>query len=68
SKGQKNLIQQVCFEMKWSNRIQTKLIRIARTIADLDGTRLISESALEEAIKWKSMAPELHLQSVGVGK
>lgn len=68
SKGQKSLVQQVCFEMKWSNRTQTKLIRIARTIADLDGTRLISESALEEAIKWKSMAPELHIPSVAVGK
>lgn len=68
SKGQKDFIQQVCFENKWSNRTQSKLMRVARTIADLEGTRFISDSALNEAIKWKSMAPELHRHSVMVGE
>ncbi len=56
SKAQKDFIQEVCFERKWSNRTQTKLMRIARTIADLEGSERISESALEESIKWKSAA------------
>ncbi|MDN4609225.1 YifB family Mg chelatase-like AAA ATPase [Sporosarcina highlanderae] len=63
---QKNLIQQICFENKWSNRTQIKLLRIARTIADLEESQLISENALQEAIKWKSNAPQLHIPS-GIG-
>ncbi|WP_339251635.1 YifB family Mg chelatase-like AAA ATPase [Sporosarcina sp. FSL W8-0480] len=55
---QKNLVQRICFENKWSNRTQIKLIRIARTIADLEGERFISENALQEAIRWKSIAPQ----------
>lgn len=68
SKAQKDFIQRICFEKKWSNRTQTKLIRIARTIADLEGSKLISESALQESIKWKSMAPKLHISSISVGE
>ncbi|CAM3229905.1 YifB family Mg chelatase-like AAA ATPase [Filibacter tadaridae] len=60
SNEQKERIQQVCFEQKWSNRTQTKLIRIARTIADLNGTEHISENALQEAIQWKQNANQLH--------
>ncbi|MFS0689299.1 hypothetical protein AB1K89_08660 [Sporosarcina sp. 179-K 8C2 HS] len=45
-----------------------KIICITRTIADLEGSKLISESALQESIKWKSIAPELYipLRSEGV--
>lgn len=68
SKSQKDFIQQVCFERKWSNRTQTKLMRIARTIADLEGSEWISESALQESITWKSAAPELHIPSVLAGE
>ena len=49
-------IQTVCFEEKWSNRTQTKLIWIARTIADLAGEATISSASIEEAISWKRMA------------
>ncbi|WP_432357146.1 YifB family Mg chelatase-like AAA ATPase [Sporosarcina sp. UB5] len=68
SKAQIEFIQQICFEKKWSNRTQTKLIRIARTIADLEGSKFITESALLESVKWKSMAPKLHISSVLVGE
>lgn len=57
---QKKEIQQICFEQKWSNRTQMKLLRIARTIADLAGIEHISDEALQEAIQWKSIASNLH--------
>ncbi|PID02479.1 hypothetical protein CSV67_09260 [Sporosarcina sp. P2] len=60
---QLNRIGRVCFERKWSNRTQVKLIRIARTIADLQGTPDKSMMALEEAIEWKN--PPSRLQIIG---
>ncbi|WP_420542319.1 hypothetical protein [Sporosarcina ureae] len=36
--GQLNIIGDVCFERKWSNRTQVKLIRITCTISDLQGS------------------------------
>jgi len=46
-------VQQVCFEEKLSSRSTTKILRVARTIADLAGTEVVSDEALEEAIQWK---------------
>ena len=59
---QRQWIQTVCFQEKWSNRTQGKLIRMARTIADLAGEETISQIALEEAIHWKRIASELNKQ------
>lgn len=56
---QKSLVQTVCFEQKWSNRTQLKLLRISRTIADLEGSSTISDEALQEAIHWKMNEPDL---------
>lgn len=52
-------LQMICFDEKWSNRTQAKLIRIARTIADLATEREVSETAIQEAIKWKRIAANL---------
>ncbi|PIC99902.1 ATP-binding protein [Sporosarcina sp. P29] len=60
---QLNIIGDVCFERKWSNRTQVKLIRIARTISDLQERPDISMEALEEAIKWKQLPTGL--QTIG---
>ncbi|WP_158232190.1 hypothetical protein [Sporosarcina sp. P20a] len=60
---QLNIIGDVCFERKWSNRTQVKLIRIARTISDLQGRPDISMEALEEAIEWKQLPTGL--KSIG---
>lgn len=49
-------LQTICFEEKWSNRTQTKLIRIARTIADLAGEIKISPASIEKAVRWKRIA------------
>jgi len=52
-------LQQTSFDKKWSNRTQTKIIRIARTIADLAGHEEITTNHLNEAIEWKSIASSL---------
>ncbi|WP_432354379.1 YifB family Mg chelatase-like AAA ATPase [Sporosarcina sp. A2] len=54
--AQTRSLQEVCYKEKWSNRTQVKLIRIARTIADLEGTEAISENAIQEAVHWKRLA------------
>lgn len=63
TQNHKTLVQTVCFENKWSNRTQVKLLRIARTIADLEGSIAISDEALQEAISWK--VNELGLMAFG---
>ncbi|WP_433745179.1 YifB family Mg chelatase-like AAA ATPase [Falsibacillus pallidus] len=42
----------------WSNRTQVKIIRLARTIADLDATDNITEKHLFEAMKYHSRTGE----------
>lgn len=46
-------LHQVCWDNKWSNRTQIKMIRVARTISDLLLEREISDSSLKEAVDWK---------------
>lgn len=60
--SQSDKLKEVCFTEKWSNRTQVKLIRIARTIADLTGTEDISDAAIQEAIDWKRKASLHHMQ------
>lgn len=54
-------IQTICFMEKWSNLTQAKIIRIARTIADLAGECGISDQALAEAIRLKREASKFQL-------
>ncbi|WP_376752479.1 magnesium chelatase subunit ChlI family protein [Rummeliibacillus suwonensis] len=56
TKQQLNQLATTCFHEKWSNRTQLKIIRVARTIADLAGTETISDKAIEEAVMWKKEA------------
>lgn len=60
SDSQLDFLKEVCFTEKWSNRTQVKLIRIARTIADLAGDQAISDGALQEAVEWKKTATLHH--------
>jgi len=53
-------VQQVCFEEKLSSRSTTKILRLARTIADLAGTEYVSDLHLTEAIAWKKKASAIH--------
>ena len=56
SKKQFEHLKQICFDEKWSNRTQAKLIRIARTISDLANEENLLDAAIEEACKWKRVA------------
>lgn len=56
SEDQLHEIQTICFSEKWSNRTQSKLIRVARTIADLAGEVEISEESIKEAVCLKRLA------------
>ncbi len=53
-------LESICYHEKWSNRTQVKLIRIARTIADLAGSATITDAAIEEAVHWKRLASLHH--------
>jgi len=55
----------ICFEEKWSNRAQVKLIRIARTIADLSAEREISETSIQEAVQLKRIAASAQNTTIG---
>lgn len=57
-------LSDICFQKKWSNRTQLKIIRIARTIADLAGSQQIQETMVEEAIYWKEKATLLQEESI----
>ncbi|MBT2701029.1 YifB family Mg chelatase-like AAA ATPase [Bacillus sp. ISL-40] len=60
---QQQFLQCMSIKQGLSNRVQIKIIRLARTIADLNGEKSISDEALREAIqlrkidKPKEMAP-----------
>lgn len=53
------LVKELCFAEKCSNRTQLKVLRIARTIADLAGTDRIEKAHVIEAIEWKRLAPHV---------
>ena len=46
----KQLLQQMVLKKKWSNRVQVKIMRLARTISDLRGEDHISKEAIWEAM------------------
>lgn len=48
---QRNMIAQVSSKQQWSNRVQIKIIRLARTISDLSGNLEITDEAVWKAIK-----------------
>ncbi|MDN4605911.1 YifB family Mg chelatase-like AAA ATPase [Sporosarcina highlanderae] len=60
SDEQERFIQSICFREKWSNRTMVKLIRVARTIADLAGEQSISEASISEAIDCLRIASAIH--------
>lgn len=46
----RQLLQQMAMKREWSNRVQVKIIRLARTISDLYGEEQITEEAVWEAM------------------
>jgi magnesium chelatase family protein len=58
TKGQQQLLQHWTSKYQWSNRVQTKMIRLARTIADLAGAAHITNEAPWEAITFRRTKTE----------
>ena len=50
SRSQQITLQELAIKKNWSNRTQIKIIRLARTIADLQGSPAITNQTIEEAI------------------
>jgi magnesium chelatase family protein len=48
--NQQKMMTQVSSKKQWSNRVQIKMIRLARTLSDLAGEALISDESI-----WKAM-------------
>ncbi|WP_251555094.1 YifB family Mg chelatase-like AAA ATPase [Neobacillus muris] len=48
--NQQSMLTNVAAKQNWSNRVQIKIIRLARTISDLSGEEEISEQAIWEAM------------------
>lgn len=44
---------------KWSNRTQLKVMRIARTLADLAGVTQVANEHVHEAVDWKKLDPNV---------
>lgn len=53
--GQQRDLQKLSIQNGLSNRVQIKIIRLARTISDLEGNDCISETALTEAFSLRKM-------------
>ncbi|SLL20230.1 Mg chelatase-like protein [Mycobacteroides abscessus subsp. abscessus] len=47
---QKKTLTQIYSKQNWSNRVQIKIIRLARTISDLAGEERIAEQVIWEAM------------------
>ncbi|WP_233879565.1 YifB family Mg chelatase-like AAA ATPase [Virgibacillus halodenitrificans] len=50
SDTQQQMLRQWASEQHWSTRVQVKIVRLARTISDLNGEERISNEALWEAV------------------
>ncbi|MCU1807110.1 YifB family Mg chelatase-like AAA ATPase [Cytobacillus firmus] len=48
--SQLRMIRHVSSKQQWSNRVQIKIIRLARTISDLDGSQGITDESIWKAI------------------
>jgi magnesium chelatase family protein len=44
------MIRQVSKKRQWSNRVQIKIIRLARTISDLEGSHDITDESIWQGI------------------
>jgi magnesium chelatase family protein len=65
--GQKNELQRLCMEQGLSNRVQIKIIRLARTISDLEGEDSITDEALIEALTLRKLARPSPVSLTGEG-
>jgi len=64
SESQLNQVDTTTYEQKMSNRSTMKILRLARTISDLDGDLFVSDQAINEALQWKTEANLVHTSLV----
>jgi magnesium chelatase family protein len=62
SKSQQHFLQKLANKYNWSNRAQIKIYRLARTIADLQSCKEITEQHIWEALKLNSLKTEKNMQ------
>jgi magnesium chelatase family protein len=55
---QLKMIRQVSSKQQWRNRVQIKIIRLARTISDLEGSREITDESIWKAIALRRENPQ----------
>lgn len=65
SPKQMQLLEKCAQKQVWSNRVQVKILRLARTIADLNEEELVTEEALWEAMTYQR-SPLTEKEGVGV--
>ena len=53
---QQKMLSKVAAKQNWSNRVQIKIIRLARTISDLAGEEFITDSSLWEAFSLRRLS------------
>jgi magnesium chelatase family protein len=53
--SQRQMVAQVSSKQQWSNRVQIKIIRLARTISDLRESEVITDEALWEAMSLRRL-------------
>ena len=51
----KALLMRACEKMNLSNRAYTRILKVARTIADLAGSELIEVAHVAEAVQYRSL-------------
>ncbi len=57
SPTQLDTLQAISIKLGLSNRVQMKIIRLARTVSDLAGEKSITNEALEEAMSLRKITP-----------
>ena len=53
-------------KQQWSNRVQIKIIRLARTISDLEGSQEITDASIWKAITLRR--EQTHKSNLKAGK
>jgi len=64
--NQQHMIRQMATKQHWSNRVQIKIIRLARTISDLEGCSGISDESIWKAISLRRI--HHHKEQLKAGK
>jgi magnesium chelatase family protein len=63
---QQRLLQIWTSQQRWSNRVQTKIIRLARTISDLHGIKEMTDESLWEAMNLRRIKQQGKFQHLDI--